>query len=699
MLQSIYQKIFNKNKNQKNKAFTLIEILIYTAIFSVVAAGIMGVTWNITRIHDTQIAKVEVDENIRYVTNLINSKVRESIIIEEATGTTLILKMPDSTKSPVKFSLNEGIIYMQVGNENPVAITTDKVQVSNLSFERIAVAGTKGGVKVNMTIAYRATDTKTAFSRDYLTTVTKVNAITSSEHLRIASADNVGSRTNSPSYKINVSKDVGFTAGTLQQETVPRTRINGFTGDTAPNGSDSKLNADLSDGYDSSYFQTVLLNPITGIGTAGYLPKFTGKSTIGNSPVYTDGTNIGIGTTTPSQELDLIGDLELENTTSNDTGVIYKGGDRFIHNFQHPTGDTAKPAGYNTFVGVNAGNFTMGSTATQPNEGSYNSAMGSFALSSNTTGYENSAMGYSALKSNTTGFDNSAIGSSALYSNTTGYHNSAIGYSALYSNTEGSNNSAMGSFALYSNTAGYRNSAMGYYVLSSNTTGSNNSAMGYYALSSNTEGFNNSAMGHNALYYNTTGSSNSAMGSFALFSNTIGYYNIGIGYNAGKNITTGSNNIIIGSNINAPSATGNYQLNIGNTIYGDLGNDKIAIGTETLNRKFYVNGDAGGTTPWYNDSDTRLKTNVQTISNALEKVEKMRGVSFTWIDTENHPKGQHIGFIAQELKEVLPEVVDKKGEYYSVQESSITAVLVEAIKEQQKQIEDLKAQIKTLKHQ
>jgi len=613
--------------------------------------------------------------------------------------------------------------------------------------------------------------------------------------MTILNNGNIGIGTTSPGAKLDVAGIIRTNSQLIS------TVANG----TAPLAVNSKtlvtnLNADLLDGYDSSYFQTALTNPITGTGTTGYLPKFTEASTIDNSPVYTDGTNIGIGTTEPTgklhiqggrvyvdsdnfgriptidlavgdtdtgldsagdgqldlysdnvntmsirtgnvgigttsprQELDLIGDLELENTTSNDTGVIYKGVNRFIHNFQHSTGDTAKPAGYNTFVGVNAGNFVMGLTATKTYHGSYNSAMGSYALYSNaigfhnsamgsyalhyntigyynsamgssalfsnTTGYYNSAMGYSALYSNTTGFDNSAIGSSALYSNTTGYHNSAIGYSALYSNTEGSNNSAMGSFALYSNTAGYRNSAMGYYVLSSNTTGSNNSAMGYYALSSNTEGFNNSAMGHNALYYNTTGSSNSAMGSFALFSNTIGYYNIGIGYNAGKNITTGSNNIIIGSNINAPSATGNYQLNIGNTIYGDLGNDKIAIGTETLNRKFYVNGDAGGTTPWYNDSDTRLKTNVQTISNALEKVEKMRGVSFTWIDTENHPKGQHIGFIAQELKEVLPEVVDKKGEYYSVQESSITAVLVEAIKEQQKQIEDLKAQIKTLKHQ
>ena len=141
--------------------------------------------------------------------------------------------------------------------------------------------------------------------------------------------------------------------------------------------------------------------------------------------------NVGIGTTSPSQELDLVGDLELEMTTSDDTGVIYKGTNSFIHNFQHPTGDTAIPEGYNTFVGLNAGNFTMGSTATSTYQASYNSAVGAYALYSNTSGYYNSAVGL--MPSMPTPLATTTQhGFAALYSNTTGIHNqpwvSALGH-------------------------------------------------------------------------------------------------------------------------------------------------------------------------------------------------------------------------------------------------------------------------------
>jgi len=82
-------------------------------------------------------------------------------------------------------------------------------------------------------------------------------------------------------------------------------------------------------------------------------------------------------------------------------------------------------------------------------------------------------------------------------------------------------------------------------------------------------------------------------------------------------------------------------------------------------------------------SDERLKTDIETIDNALDKVMNMRGVSYT----KQAEKG--IGVIAQEIEKVLPEVVTD-GEYKSVAYGNIVGVLIEAIKEQQKQIDELK---------
>ena len=82
-------------------------------------------------------------------------------------------------------------------------------------------------------------------------------------------------------------------------------------------------------------------------------------------------------------------------------------------------------------------------------------------------------------------------------------------------------------------------------------------------------------------------------------------------------------------------------------------------------------------------SDERLKSDIQTIDNALDKVMNMRGVSYT----KQAEKG--VGVIAQEIEKVLPEVVTD-GEYKAVAYGNIVGVLIEAIKEQQKQIDELK---------
>ena len=64
----------------------------------------------------------------------------------------------------------------------------------------------------------------------------------------------------------------------------------------------SNLSADLLDGHDTSYFQTALTNPVTGTGTTNYLAKW-GASSLGSSVIYDDGTNVGIGTTSPTSKL------------------------------------------------------------------------------------------------------------------------------------------------------------------------------------------------------------------------------------------------------------------------------------------------------------------------------------------------------------------------------------------------------------
>lgn len=84
-------------------------------------------------------------------------------------------------------------------------------------------------------------------------------------------------------------------------------------------------------------------------------------------------------------------------------------------------------------------------------------------------------------------------------------------------------------------------------------------------------------------------------------------------------------------------------------------------------------------------SDSRLKTDVDTIENALDKVSKLRGVSFTKVDTQE----RGIGVIAQEIEEVIPEVV-QDGAYKSVAYGNIVGVLIEAIKELKSEIEELK---------
>ncbi len=99
---------------------------------------------------------------------------------------------------------------------------------------------------------------------------------------------------------------------------------------------------------------------------------------------------------------------------------------------------------------------------------------------------------------------------------------------------------------------------------------------------------------------------------------------------------------------------------------------------------------------WTTYSSRRWKTNIRPITGALDKVKALEGVYFDWKANGKHD----IGMIAEEVGKVIPELVvyEENGvDAKSLDYAKLTAVLVEAIKEQQKEIEELKKEISKLR--
>jgi len=95
----------------------------------------------------------------------------------------------------------------------------------------------------------------------------------------------------------------------------------------------------------------------------------------------------------------------------------------------------------------------------------------------------------------------------------------------------------------------------------------------------------------------------------------------------------------------------------------------------------------------FSSSDIRWKTNIVNIQEPIEKINKINGVSFDWIEDElNHGnKGHDIGVIAQEIEAILPEIVNTRDSgMKAVKYEKIIPLLIEGIKDLQKQINELK---------
>jgi len=313
----------------------------------------------------------------------------------------------------------------------------------------------------------------------------------------------------------------------------------------------------------------------------------------------------------------------------------------------------------------------------------------------------NTAEGSGALFSLTTGLSNTANGSHALYSNTTGLRNTANGAQALYHNTtingiSGDHNTANGYQALLNNRNGSDNTATGVQALQANISATGNTASGYRALYHNNSDFN-TAIGYQALLHNTTGNFNTAIGTGALSFNSAGSYNIAVGFDAGINLSIGSQNIDIGD----VGVTGES-----NTIRIGFGQDKTYIAgisgfvvPDTAQPVYITNGGQLGVgpicPPQCQPSSERFKDNIKPMDKASEAILALKPVTFRY-KKEFKPKGTpQFGLVAEEVQKVNPDLVvlDPQGKPYGVRYDAVNAMLLNEFLKEHKTVQEQGATI------
>jgi endosialidase-like protein len=481
---------------------------------------------------------------------------------------------------------------------------------------------------------------------------------------------NVGIGTTAPAYSLDVHGTGNFT-GLIQfasGQTFPG------TGTVTSVGSGTGLTG----------------GPITGSGTLSIAPAACGTGNALTALPFTCSAfaTLGANTFTGSQTV---------NGNLSATGVV--------------TGNSYQ-------IGSNV--FAFGNYANE------NALLG-FAGNMTMTGTANTASGYDALYNNTGGSINTAIGEGALYSNTTGHANTASGFSALFNNTGDTNgnasyNTAYGEAALSFNTTGNFNTgtgdAAGVTADTSEVIGSNNTFLGANTSMSTGTLNNATAIGANA---EVAASNSMVLGSINGVYNATASTNVGIGITAPTYLLHIGN--AGGANYNQfLRVEGPTQENTGTwaTSFGGYGNFAIDW-PGSAGGRFYVleNGIVGigcknpcgrgilaigqGLGPaiadgWNIYSSRRWKTHIHQLQGALSKVQQLRGVSYDLKRSGKH----EIGVIAEEVGKVVPEVVsyEENGkDAQGVDYSRLTALLIEAVKEQQRDIASQRAQITRLRYQ
>lgn len=168
---------------QYRNGFTLIELVIYMAIFGVSAVFLVSILTSVTRTQVRQASGNEVNQQLSFVVATVQRLVRSASQIENEAGvasTTLVLRMASSTLDPTKIYVNASstAIYLQEATSTPIRLTDDKVTVGNFEVVKREPAGGLAVVEIDLTLEYQTAANQAKATRTWKGAVARASAAT-----------------------------------------------------------------------------------------------------------------------------------------------------------------------------------------------------------------------------------------------------------------------------------------------------------------------------------------------------------------------------------------------------------------------------------------------------------------------------------------------------------------------------------------
>ena len=294
------------------KGFSLIELLIYVGILAVSAGILTGVLQTVVQTQVEESAQNEVSGQLNFTIQTIQRLVRESSYIDLTPGSatsTLRLKMQDSddnidptTDYYTLVYLQDGMVFVEEEPGTAQSITGENVTVDSLSFTKFTQYPARDIVQIDVAISGVEQVSGQTITRALRSVVSRASAVTFDSDL-LPGTDN-SYQVGNGSYRWQNARFAGD-----------------LTADGSVDGSQLCISGDCKSSWGSI--------GLTGSGTTGYVSKWSGSSSLGNSVIYDDGTNVGIGTASPGADLHVkdtgASSIKVESGTGTSAGLALSG--------------------------------------------------------------------------------------------------------------------------------------------------------------------------------------------------------------------------------------------------------------------------------------------------------------------------------------------------------------------------------------